>query len=64
MSKEERSLSFNQIKTNWTESLSEEEIENYDSFLINKYYHDVEKDAIRSLLLQEEKDLTEEKLMK
>ena len=55
LSKEERSLSFNQIKTNWTESLSEEEIENYDSFLINKYYHDVEKDAIRSLLLQEGK---------
>ena len=57
LSKEERSLSFNQIKTNWTESLSEEEIENYDSFLINKYYHDVEKDAIRSLLLQEGKRL-------
>ena len=56
-SKEERSLSFSQIKTNWTESLSEEEIENYDSFLINKYYHDVEKDAIRSLLLQEGKRL-------
>ncbi len=57
LSKEERSLSFSQIKTNWTESLSEEEIENYDSFLINKYYHDVEKDAIRSLLLQEGKRL-------
>ena len=57
LSKEERSLSFSQIKTNWTDSLSEEEIENYDSVLINKYYHDVEKDAIRSLLLQEGKRL-------
>jgi len=53
LGKEDRSLKFKEIKELWIESLNEEEIENYDSFLINKYYHDAEKEAVRNLVLNE-----------
>tara|TARA_B100000214_G_scaffold204800_1_gene148499 strand:+ start:5339 stop:7483 length:2145 start_codon:yes stop_codon:yes gene_type:complete len=57
LSKEERSTKFNEIKTNWKNSLSEEESEKYDEKLIDVYYHNVEKKAVRSLVLSEKKRL-------
>ena len=57
LGKEERSIKFKEVKTNWIEGLSEEEVENYDERLINLYYHDVEKEAIRDLVLSEKKRL-------
>ena len=57
LGKEERSIKFKEVKTNWIEGLSEEEVENYDERLINVYYHDVEKEAIRNLVLSEKKRL-------
>ena len=57
LGKEERSIKFKEVKTNWTEGLSEEEVENYDDKLIGVYYHDVEKEAIRDLVLAEKKRL-------
>ena len=45
------------IKQEWIENLSEEEIENYDSNLIDVYYHNVEKEAVRTLVLNEGKRL-------
>ena len=57
LGKEERSSKFKEIITNWIESLSEEEIEKYDERLIKAYYHDVEKEAIRDLVLSKKKRL-------
>ena len=57
LSKEERYTKFNEIKTNWKNSLSEEESEKYDEKLIDVYYHNVEKKAVRSLVLSEKKRL-------
>ncbi len=57
LSKEERSAEFKAIKTNWIENLSEEEVEKYDPNLINIYYHNVEKQAVRELVLNEGKRL-------
>ena len=57
LGKEERSSKFKEILTNWIESLSEEEIEKYDERLIKAYYHDIEKEAIRNLVLSEKKRL-------
>ncbi len=57
LSKEERSSKFNEVKTEWIESLTKEELEIYDSNLINKYYHDVEKEAVRNLVLNQRKRL-------
>ncbi len=57
LGKEERSSKFKEILTNWIESLSEEEIEKYDERLIKTYYHDIEKEAIRNLVLSEKKRL-------
>ena len=56
LGKDERSTKFKTIKEEWI-SLSEEEIENYDSNLIGVYYHNVEKEAVRTLLLNEGKRL-------
>ena len=57
LAKEERSTEFNQIKQNWIDNLSEEEAELYNENLINSYYHDVEKEAVRTLVLNEGKRL-------
>jgi len=57
LAKEERSFKFKEIITNWIENLSEEEIEKYDERLIKAYYHAVEKEAIRDLVLSEKKRL-------
>ena len=53
LGKEERSTKFKSVKNDWIATLSEKEIEEYDANLINIYYHDVEKEAVRSLVLNE-----------
>ena len=55
--KDERSAKFKNVKTDWIATLSEEEIDTYDSKLIDTYYHDVEKEAVRQLVLTERKRL-------
>ena len=57
LGKEERSTKFKSVKTDWIATLSEEEVEKYDSKLIGVYYHDVEKEAVRDLVLTERKRL-------
>jgi polyribonucleotide nucleotidyltransferase len=57
LGKDERSIKFKAVKTDWIATLSEEEVEKYDSKLIGVYYHDVEKEAIRNLVLSEGKRL-------
>jgi len=57
LQKDERSTKFKAVKTEWIASLSEEEVEEYDAKLINLYYHDVEKEAVRNLVLSERKRL-------
>tara|TARA_B100001758_G_scaffold247927_1_gene268631 strand:- start:7836 stop:9971 length:2136 start_codon:yes stop_codon:yes gene_type:complete len=57
LGKDERSTKFKSIKEDWIATLSEEEVEKYDSKLIDTYYHDVEKEAIRDLVLSEKKRL-------
>ncbi len=51
LTKDERSSKFKSVKTDWISNLSEEEIEKYDPKLIDIYYHDVEKKAVRELVL-------------
>ena len=57
LGKDERSTNFQQVKQDWIDSLTEEEVEKYDSKLIGVYYHDVEKEAVRTLVLNEKKRL-------
>ena len=57
LGKDERSTKFKQVKQDWIDSLTEEEVEKYDSKLIGAYYHDVEKEAVRTLVLNEKKRL-------
>ena len=53
LEKNERSSKFMSVKTDWISTLSEEEIEKYDPKLIDMYYHEVEKKAVRELVLSE-----------
>ena len=57
LGKDERSTKFKAVKQEWIDSLTEEENDNYDSNLIGVYYHDVEKEAVRALVLNEGKRL-------
>ena len=57
LGKDERSTKFKKLKIDWIETLTKEEVEKYDPKLINIYYHDVEKEAIRNLVLSEKKRL-------
>ena len=52
LSKEERSAKFKAVKEEFIASLSEEEAEEKAN-LIGVYYHDVEKEAVRNLVLNE-----------
>ena len=54
--KEERSEAFAEVKETFVNSLSEEEIAE-NEFLIKKYFHDVQKDAVRNVVLNESKRL-------
>jgi polyribonucleotide nucleotidyltransferase len=53
LEKDARSTKFRSVKENWINSLTEKELEEYDPKLIGIYYHDVEKEAIRDLVLAE-----------
>ncbi|MBC8265792.1 MAG: polyribonucleotide nucleotidyltransferase [Flavobacteriales bacterium] len=53
LGKDERSIKFKAIKEEFIASLSEDEIETFDANLIGVYYHDVEKEAVRNLVLNE-----------
>ena len=57
LGKDERSAKFKTVKTDWIATLSEEQVAEYDSKLIDLYYHDVEKEAIRDLVLTERRRL-------
>ncbi len=50
-SKDDRKSAFKQVKEDFLATLSEEELE--ESFLLGKYFHDVEKDAVRRAVLDE-----------
>ncbi|MBN1250573.1 MAG: polyribonucleotide nucleotidyltransferase [Bacteroidales bacterium] len=52
LSKHERSDAFSAIKTEFIETLSDEQKEEL-AFFISKYFHDIEKKAVRNLLLDE-----------
>ena len=51
LGKAERSEAFAAIKEEYLSAYSEEERAALSSFLVNKYYHDVEKEAIRNFVL-------------
>ena len=57
LGKDERSTKFKSVKADWIATLNEEEVEKYDSKLIGVYYHDVEKEAVRNLVLTERRRL-------
>ncbi|MCC6252337.1 MAG: polyribonucleotide nucleotidyltransferase [Bacteroidia bacterium] len=59
--KAERAAKFEEVKSAFVATLSEEE-QKANSFLINKYFHDVEKDAVRNCVLKERKRLDGRKL--
>ncbi len=59
--KHERSEAFKAIKTEFAESLSEEDQEAKAS-LIGKYFHDIEKKAVRDFVLNERKRIDGRKL--
>ena len=50
-------LNLNQLKLIGLLPFTEEEVEKYDSKLIGVYYHDVEKEAVRNLVLTDRKRL-------
>jgi len=54
-SKDERSVKFKEVRDAYIETLGE--IDDVTKFLAKKYYHDVEYDAIRNLVLDEGKRL-------
>lgn len=50
--KQERSEAFSAIKDEFVETLPEEEVEEL-KFFVDQYFHDIEKEAVRNLLLDE-----------
>ncbi len=60
-SKHERSEAFNKIKQEFVDSLSEEEAEE-KALMIDRYYHDVEKEAVRNVVLEKRTRLDGRKL--
>ncbi len=55
--KHERSNDFGAVKEEFLKQYSEEQLEELDLALVGKYYHDVEKEAVRNLVLNERKRL-------
>ena len=52
--KHERSEQFKQIGSEFVEAVfGDEELDDDTAFLVKKYYHDVQYDAIRNLILDE-----------
>jgi polyribonucleotide nucleotidyltransferase len=59
--KEERSAAFAEVKADFIASLTEEEVAEND-FLIKKYFHDVQKYAVRDMMLKERSRLDGRKM--
>jgi polyribonucleotide nucleotidyltransferase len=57
LEKDARSSKFRAVKEDWINTLTEKESEEFDPKLISIYYHDVEKEAVRELVLAEGKRL-------
>ena len=53
LGKDERSLAFRAIRDDFEATVSEEMTEYAFAWLMKKYYHDIEKEAIRNLVLNE-----------
>jgi polyribonucleotide nucleotidyltransferase len=51
--KHERSADFEAVKEEFLAQYSEEELEELNMSLVNKYYHDVQKEAVRNMILDE-----------
>ncbi|MEA3316732.1 MAG: polyribonucleotide nucleotidyltransferase, partial [Bacteroidota bacterium] len=51
--KHERAEAFAQVKENLIKELNEENEDGVNEMLVGKYFHDVEKDAVRNLVLNE-----------
>ncbi len=50
-SKSERKEAFKAIYEEYTSQFSEEQLEEMDDFLLGKYFHDIEKEAVRNCVL-------------
>lgn len=55
--KQQRSEEFSAVKDAFLETYSEEEREELNQFLVDKYFHDVQKDAVRNCVLDTKKRL-------
>lgn len=55
--KTKRSEAFDAVKESFLEPYSEEELEELDDFLVKKYFHDVQKEAVRNSVLDTKKRL-------
>ncbi len=53
LGKDERSVAFRAIRDEFQATVEEEMAESAYSWLMKKYYHDIEKEAIRNLILEE-----------
>ncbi len=60
VNKSKRSDNFKKVLTDWVSALPADHT--YDTFLIKKYYHDIEKEAARKLVLDERTRLDGRKL--
>jgi polyribonucleotide nucleotidyltransferase len=60
VNKSKRSENFKKVLTEWVAALPADHT--YDTFLIKKYYHDIEKEAARKLVLDERTRLDGRKL--
>ena len=49
--KAERKEAFKAVYEEYTSQFSEEELEEVDDFLLGKYFHDIEKEAVRNFVL-------------
>ncbi len=61
LGKKERTEGFESVKKEFIETLTEEEASE-KAFLVNRYYHDVEKKAMRDMILNDRKRLDGRKL--
>ncbi|MEQ9468253.1 MAG: polyribonucleotide nucleotidyltransferase [Ekhidna sp.] len=49
--KSERKEAFKAVYEEWIAQFSEEQLEEMDNFLLGKYFHDIEKEAVRNFVL-------------
>lgn len=55
--KNERAESFEEVKEAFLETYTEEERAELDGFLVSKYFHDIQKEAVRNCVLDTQKRL-------